>query len=94
MLAAQKKGDLAPEFVSLCFTSPRTIYELYDLDADPNGLHNLYGRKELAAVEGELKHALQRKMIVDFDCLPLPIPSPSRSTKPRTGSSVSTRRGD
>lgn len=81
MRAAQQKGALAPDFVSLYFTSPRPIYELYDLETDPNELHNLYGRQEMADVERELKQALQRKMIVDFDYLPLPIPSPSRSKK-------------
>jgi len=38
-------------------------------------LHNLAGREDLKAIEEELKEALQRKMIVDFDYLPLPIPN-------------------
>ncbi|MDD4020014.1 MAG: sulfatase-like hydrolase/transferase [Kiritimatiellae bacterium] len=75
MTAAHEKGALATEFETLYFTSPRAVYELYDLEDDPNELINLYGRKELAEVERELKEALQRKMILDFDYLPLPIPS-------------------
>ena len=73
MTAAHEKGALATEFETLYFASPRPVYELYDLESDPNELINLYGRKELAEVERELKEALQRKMILDFDYLPLPI---------------------
>ncbi|MEI7729655.1 MAG: sulfatase-like hydrolase/transferase [Verrucomicrobiota bacterium] len=72
---AHEELRLATEFETLYFTSPRPVYELYDLQNDPNELHNLAGREELAAVERELKEALQKKMILDFDYLPLPIPN-------------------
>jgi hypothetical protein len=62
------------------------VYELYDLDADPNELHNLYGEKKLADTVHELKTALQEKMILDFDYLPLPIPSnPKKAAAKRAG---------
>jgi arylsulfatase A-like enzyme len=75
MVKAHEANSLATEFESLYFTSPRPVYELYDLESDPSELINLYGRKELADVTLELKEALQRKMILDFDYLPLPIAS-------------------
>ncbi len=36
-------------------------------------MENLAGRPELATVERELKLALQEKMILDYDFLPLPL---------------------
>ena len=68
-----EQQQLATEFETLWFTSPRPVYELYDLKEDPNELHNLYGQKGLEEPTLELKTALQKKMILDFDYLPLPI---------------------
>lgn len=73
MVAAHKDSLLASEFETLYFTSPRPVYELYDLDADPSELHNLAGQKDTAAIQTGLREALQKKMILDFDYLPLPI---------------------
>lgn len=75
MARAHESKGLATEFEALYFTSPRPVYELYDLESDPNELNNLYGSQGLEAVTRELKEALQRKMILDFDYLPLPIGS-------------------
>lgn len=72
MQAAKADGKLSPELRSTYFTTPRPVYELYDLDADPSELKNLSGRPEVAAVERELRDALAEKMILDFDYLPLP----------------------
>jgi arylsulfatase A-like enzyme len=83
MTKAHEEQNLASEFETLYFTSPRPVYELYDLDADPNELHNLYGQKNLAEVQHELKAALQQKMILDFDYLPLPIPSNPKKANAR-----------
>ena len=71
---AHEQRKLTPEMDALYFTSPRPIYELYDLDDDPNELHNLYKMKTYDGTVQELKAALLRKMIVDFDYLPLPDP--------------------
>lgn len=73
IVKAHEGQQLASEFETFWFTSPRAVYELYDLKADPSELHNLYGQKGLEAVTMELKTALQKKMILDFDYLPLPI---------------------
>jgi hypothetical protein len=70
--AAHAAGTLATGLSATYFTTPRPIYELYDLDADPAELTNLAGKPELAAVERELRFALAEKMIRDFDYLPLP----------------------
>ena len=75
IVKAHEDKNLATEFETLYFTSPRPVYELYDLESDPNELINLYGRKELADTALKLKEALQRKMILDFDYLPLPLAS-------------------
>src|SRR6185436_17810224 len=70
--AANATGTLSPALKSTYFTTPRPVYELYDLTADPAELNNLSGKPELAAVERELRIALTEKMILDFDYLPLP----------------------
>lgn len=69
---AHNSGKLPPELSRAYFTRPRPIVELFDLDQDPSELHNLAGRPELAAIERQLKLALQEKMILDYDFLPLP----------------------
>lgn len=78
---AHEQNQLATEFETLWFTSPRPVYELYDLEQDPSEQHNLAGEKNLATVMTELKTALQEKMILDFDYLPLPIPTDPKKGK-------------
>lgn len=73
MVAANKAGKLAPEFVRAYFTAPRPTFELYDLDADPGELRNLAGDPQYAEAERDLKQALTEKMILDWDFLPLPL---------------------
>lgn len=69
---AHQAGTLAAPLARTYFTTPRPVYELYDLTADPSELNNLSGKPELAAVERDLRLALTEKMILDFDYLPLP----------------------
>jgi len=73
MKAAFADGKLAPQFVRSYFTTPRTTFELYDLDADPGELNNLAGKPAVAATERELKRALTEKMVLDWDFLPTPL---------------------
>jgi arylsulfatase A-like enzyme len=73
MAGLNNDGKLAPEFVRAYFTTPRPILELYDLEHDPAELNNLAGKPDYANFERELKSALQEKMILDYDYLPLPI---------------------
>ncbi len=83
MTKAHEAHNLATEFEQRYFTTPRPVYELYDLQEDPNELRNLHGKTELADVELKLKETLQEKMIVDFDYLPLPIASPKNKAQGR-----------
>jgi hypothetical protein len=54
------------------------MFELFDLEADPNEFNNLIGDEKHAAVERELKAALQEWMILERDYLPLPVPPTQR----------------
>lgn len=72
MQEANAAGTLPPAMTATYFTSPRPVYELYDLEADPSELNNLSGDPKLATIERELRLALAEKMIVDWDYLPLP----------------------
>lgn len=72
MQAANAAGTLSAGLKSTYFTTPRSVYELYDLDADPSELNNISGKPAVAAVEKELREALAEKMILDGDYLPLP----------------------
>lgn len=72
MQAAHEAGTLAAPLVKTYFTTPRPVYELYDLQADPSELENLSGKPKHAAVEQELREKLAEKMILDQDYLPLP----------------------
>jgi len=69
---AHEGSQLASGVDATYFSTPRPVYELYDLDADPSELTNLSGRPAHAAIEQELREALAEKMILDFDYLPLP----------------------
>jgi arylsulfatase A-like enzyme len=70
--SANEAGELLKGVSATYFTTPRPVYELYDLEQDPSELNNLSGKAKLADVENELRAALAEKMIVDFDYLPLP----------------------
>ncbi len=72
MRDALEMGTLAPGLVATYFTTPRPVYELYDLESDPSELANLSGTREWADIERGLRSALAEKMILDFDYLPLP----------------------
>ncbi|MBL9188960.1 MAG: sulfatase [Opitutaceae bacterium] len=72
MIAAHAEGKLSAGLRATYFTTPRPVYELYDLDADPSELNNLSGTPALRETEMTLRTALAEKMVVDFDYLPLP----------------------
>ncbi|MDX2180233.1 MAG: sulfatase [Bryobacteraceae bacterium] len=65
-------GRLAPRY-SQAYFGKRAVFELFDLEKDPEEFVNLAGRPEVEAVEKELKLALHEKMILDWDYLPLPL---------------------
>ncbi|MBL9200143.1 MAG: sulfatase [Opitutaceae bacterium] len=72
MTAAHEAGKISAGLSATYFTTPRPVYELYDLDADPSELNNLSGTPALRETEFALRRALAEKMILDFDYLPLP----------------------
>ena len=69
---ANALGQLSEGVKATYFTTPRPVYELYDLENDPAELNNMSGHPEVRAMEKKLRVALAEKMIVDFDYLPLP----------------------
>jgi N-sulfoglucosamine sulfohydrolase len=72
MQAADATGTLSPGLHNTYFVSPRPVYELYDLEADPSELNNLSGQPSTREIEKRLREALVEKMILEFDHLPLP----------------------
>jgi arylsulfatase A-like enzyme len=86
LVELHKNGKLAPEFDRAYFTAPRPIIELYDLENDPAELHNVAGEREFAKIERELKIALQEKMVLDYDYLPLPLGGGKRDRQGSTES--------
>ena len=86
MQALHAGGKMAPGLVATYFTTPRPVYEFYDLENDPGELHNLSGRPEVAEAERALRLEMAKKMIADFDYLPLPaIPGEDKPAKPAKG---------
>lgn len=66
-------GRLDERYGRMYFPHARPVFELYDLEKDPLEMENLAGQPALAQVEKDLKLALQEKMILDYDFLPLPL---------------------
>lgn len=76
-------GKLDRRMEQLYFSPTRPMFELFDLETDPSEFHNLAGTREAAAVEKELKAALQEWMILQRDFVPLPVtPEPRGPKKP------------
>jgi hypothetical protein len=73
ILAAHNEKRLKPEHENAYFTRPRPVIELYDLDEDPGELRNVSGKPDYAKIQRELTEALQEKMMLDYDFLPLPL---------------------
>ena len=67
-------GKLSPLMSRLYFSPTRPMFELFDLETDPNEFNNLIGSKEQAGIERDLKARLQEWMILERDFLPLPVP--------------------
>jgi N-sulfoglucosamine sulfohydrolase len=78
---ANESKKLSDGVAKTYFTTPRPVYELYDLDKDPSELENLAGDPSIVEVESSLREAMIEKMILDFDYLPLP-ESKSAASRP------------
>lgn len=77
LVQMHKDGKLSPELSAMYFAERRPMFELYDLEADPNELRNIAGTPD-ATEESKLKAALQEWMILQRDFVPLPVPPPAR----------------
>lgn len=89
---AHTDGKLSEGVSQTYFTTPRPVYELYDLQADPSELKNLSGQPELAEIERGLRLTLAEKMIVDFDYLPLPAIPETAAEQPKANANSSANR--
>jgi arylsulfatase A-like enzyme len=78
LVQMNKDGKLSPELSKMYSSPTRPMFELYDLEVDPNELKNLAGTKALADVEKKLKAELHEWMILQRDFVPLPIPPPAK----------------
>lgn len=67
-------GELAPELSRLYFSPGRPMFELYDLQEDPDEQHNLIDDPAMKPIRDELILALTYKMIEDEDFATLPHP--------------------
>ena len=89
------KGGLAAGLAATYFTTPRPVYEFYDLEKDPAELNNLSGKPEVAEAERALRLEMAKKMIADFDYLPLPaIPGGDQPAKKGKGKAKADQAAD
>ncbi len=77
------EGKLTSEMSRLYFSPTRPMFELYDLEKDPSEFTNLAGKPEAAAIEKQLKAAMQEWMILQHDFAPLPVTSGPGGAKAR-----------
>jgi arylsulfatase A-like enzyme len=74
LIERNKKGLLDPKFSgTIMFTSERPVFELFDLQNDPDEFVNLAGKEEFKEIEYQLKKEMQKWMIRYRDVVPLPI---------------------
>ncbi|MDA0349641.1 MAG: sulfatase [Verrucomicrobia bacterium] len=71
---AYNAGKLDPVHEQMYFSQPRPMFELYDLNQDPNQIHNLAGTKAFQSLENDLRIKLTKWMVREADYLPLPLP--------------------
>ncbi|MDR1268852.1 MAG: sulfatase [Planctomycetaceae bacterium] len=70
---AAKVGKVPPSIASFYTGEHRAMFELYDLQNDPDELENLSGKTETATIELQLKRELRNWMIGERDFVPLPL---------------------
>ncbi|MDR2440241.1 MAG: sulfatase [Planctomycetaceae bacterium] len=69
---AVRNGKVPETLVPYFTGESRNIFELYDLQNDPNELNNLAGNPQYAEIETQLKQDLTEWMILERDFVPLP----------------------
>ncbi len=73
LVQMHEAGRLDSQTEKMYFSPTRPMFELYDLSNDPSEFDNLAGKPKVAAIEKELKAAMQEWMILQRDFLPLPV---------------------
>ena len=68
------EGKLDRQSDRLFFSERREMFELFDIEKDPQELNNLAGDLKFKEIEQQLKARLQKWMILNEDYVPLPIP--------------------
>ncbi|GAB4042911.1 sulfatase family protein [Spirosoma litoris] len=68
------EGKLNPKIDQRLFAARREMFELFDLEKDPNEFTNLIDDEQHQDIVHDLKTRLQEWMILNRDYLPLPIP--------------------
>jgi arylsulfatase A-like enzyme len=81
LIDRHEKGLIPADLDRLYFAKTRPMFEVYDLQEDPAEMANLAGRKNVAAIEGDLKAVMQEWMILERDFVPLPIPPQKKKGK-------------
>jgi arylsulfatase A-like enzyme len=71
---AAQQGKVPASLIPLYRGDPRPMFELYDLENDPDELVNLAVKRETAEIERQLRIDLSEWMILERDFIPLPIP--------------------
>jgi N-sulfoglucosamine sulfohydrolase len=82
------EGKLSKEADRLLFSERREMFELFDIQSDPDEIKNLAGDPAFKEIEWRLKSQLQKWMIVNEDYVPLPIapqPPPAPASTPAAG---------
>ncbi|QES88123.1 sulfatase family protein [Rhizosphaericola mali] len=75
LIAENRHNELTPTFQKLLFTTPRPMFEFYDLKKDPHEFNNLIQDPKYKNEIDIFKYQLQEWMILNQDFLPLPIPA-------------------
>ena len=71
---AHDAGKLESVHEQMYFPEQRAMFELFDLNKDPNQIHNLAGIKAFQELEMDLRIKLTKWMVREADYLPLPLP--------------------
>ncbi|MDR0870246.1 MAG: sulfatase [Planctomycetaceae bacterium] len=79
---AAKNGKVPEPLVPYFTGQPRALFELYDLQNDPDELNNLAGKPEVAEAEQRLKQELVEWQTLERDFIPLAVP-PQRPNQQR-----------
>ncbi|MBA2761949.1 MAG: sulfatase [Segetibacter sp.] len=74
-----KEGKLETRLDKAFFAEHRSMFELYDLKADPDEFTNLSGKAAYMQIENKLKGELHKWMILNHDYVPLPVTLPRNS---------------